>query len=250
MTKPHYLTALFLSVLLLYSCEYVNVLTAEGEIISQNKNMGTIKKIQVEASCRLILENSQSKIIQIDGYDYLVNGLKLKCDNEVLTIDHEHHYLQKSKLIEIRIPAQLLQHITINTPCQIQCSETIDMDQFTLVVHGWGEFSETHLNTNCKHIGLYVYGKNNVGNYKFEGNTTSATYVLEGCVKVDARKLNCANVSITHKSTDYCKVYVNNQLTVKNFSSGNTYYYGDPVINFERVQVPYLKSTGKVVKGK
>ena len=239
---------IFISIILFVSCDYIEILTAKGNIEQKQINTGSIKQVVVDASCKLILTNEQGETINIEGVDYLVEGFSFKNNDGVLKIDHEHHLLQKSKLVEVRIPAQLLNRITVNTPAQVLSEETIHLQNLSLVFNGRAQYSEAWLKIDCNKLHLAAYGYDNMGTFEFSGKAAEASFVLEGTILVEALKLECNKVNVTHKSIDDCMVNVKDRLDVKSYSAGNTYYYGSPEILFEHFDLPDMESSGGVIK--
>ncbi|WP_430815357.1 GIN domain-containing protein [Carboxylicivirga sp. RSCT41] len=231
------------------SCEYIQNLTDEGEIIEASQTVGTIKNIVIDAPVQIVLHNNESDEISIKGIKRLVENLELSANSETLSISHnKKYYIQKSKLIEVGISAKYLQRVTANMAFELVAPETIESDNFAMVVNGGAKFSEIELNVNCQKLSLSVYGNNNIGNFFIAGNTTSSNFTIEGSVNLNALNLECETVQVKHKSIGDCKVFASKNLNVKTYSSGDTFYKGDPIIQHESIKVPYLKCCGKLIK--
>lgn len=240
--------ALFALILLFYSCEYIDSLTQDGTHITTHQDVGDIKHIVVNSPIRIVLHNDQSHIVDISGYDNLINALKIAYRNDSLIIDHnKKDYLRKSQLIELRVSANHLQRVTAEMPIELTSNTEINFNNFSIVINGGAKFSEVNLNVNANSINLNVYG-NNIGNFLLSGTSQSSSFVLEGSVNINALDLVCEQSRITHKSIGDCKITAESKLNVKSYASGNTYYCGNAKVDHERLHVPYLQSTGNVIK--
>lgn len=246
--KPLRYQLLILCMGMLMSCEYINNLTQEGELVASQKEAGTIKYIVANAPCRLLLHNAETTFIDISGYDNLMEGLTVTYRNDSLIIDHSNkNYLQKSKLIEIKLSAQSLKSLTANMVIEVKGTDTIMLDELAMIINGGAKFSEIDLDVRASNISLHVYG-NNIGNFHLEGESTSSHYTIEGSVNINALDLACDQASIIHKSIGYCKVNTRSNLDVTTYSSGNTYYLGRAEVKHQRKEVSYMQSTGEVIQ--
>jgi len=242
------LTALIILSTLTTSCEYINVLSEDGEIINKQQTVEDVKYIIVEASCHIELHNQISNTIEIKGFDYLIDDLVLDYRNDSLIIKHNHNYLQKSKLILLQLSGRKIKRITVNKPSQISTYETLTCNDFSMVMNGGSQFTESNLDLNCEKLRIYVYGDNNIGKHTLAGRADDTFYTLEGRATINSLNLNCNQSSIIHKSIGDCDINVKTKLDVKSYSSGNTKYKGSPEIKYERMHVPYLTSTGELIK--
>lgn len=230
------------------SCEYINNLTQNSEITSTQQEVGEVRFIVANSPCRIILHNNESSYIDISGYNNLIEDLDIIYHNDSLIINHRNkNYIQKSKLIEITLSSKYLKKVTANMAIEMKGTEPIILDNLSMVINGGAKFSEIDLDVNAKSIALHVYG-NNIGNFNLSGNSLSSFFTLEGSVNINALDLTCMQSKVIHKSIGYCKVTTNTKLNVKSYSSGNTYYIGNAQVEHERLEVPYMQSTGKVIQ--
>lgn len=243
------MTILTLLLISIASCEYIENLTDDGEIVHTTQATETIKGIVINAPVRIVLHNNESDEIIIKGTKRLVEDLELINDNETLIIKHDKKdFIQKSKLIELGISAKYLQRITANMAFELVAPEVIKTNDFVMIINGGAKFAEIKLDVDCQKLTLSVYGNNNIGNYFLGGHAVSSHFTLEGSVNINALTLACDNAHVTHKSIGNCKVQPSSSLIVKTYSSGDTFYKGNPAIEHEHIEVPYLKATGKLIK--
>ncbi|WP_439185267.1 GIN domain-containing protein [Carboxylicivirga taeanensis] len=246
-----FVNLLFTACLLYFltSCDYIHNLMEQGDITEQTIDIGQIRHIIADAPCRIILHNSESNIAFIKGYNNLIEDLELLTENGTLSITHKRkNYLQKSKLIEIGLSANYLNRLTANCALELEAPEVIKTEQFTMIMNGGAKFAEIELNLDCLHVVLNVFGRNNIGNYHLGGKSHSTSLTMEGSVNIDALNLESHSVNVVHKSIGNCKVCPVASLNVKTYSSGNTYYRGNPDIIHERIKVNYLQNTGNIIQ--
>ncbi len=230
------------------SCEYITNLATDGEEVSRELKCGSIKNIIVNSACKIELLPESSDKITIEGYKHLVDGLQLSFGEDSLTINHKNkEYLQKSKLITLRIPANNLHLIRTFAVCELETEDAITPDYLNIVINGVGKFSNANLKIETNSLLLHVYGTGNVGNYYVEGSSKKASFLLEGCVSIDAENFICDNVKINHRSVKDCIVSSTQSLQVSIYSTGNTYYLGSPTLNSQHYYIPYFSSTGEVI---
>lgn len=239
-----------LLVLLVASCDYIDNLTTSSEIITQSVEIETVEKIIINTPCKLILSNSEETDLTITGQEHLLNDLTVDYQNNSLSIDHrKSDYLQKSKLIELYITANALKNITINKVMTLTSDEAITSRDLNIIVNGTAKFTEVDLSINNSSTILNIYGFNNSGNYIIEGSTNQFLTNIEGSVNVYADQFISNKVKVRHKSIGECNVYAHESLDVETYSSGNTYYDGEPnSISHEQIQISKVKPTGKLIK--
>jgi len=243
------IAAFLLIMMTLASCEYLHNLVVDDEVVDATYPCGTIKTVVVNAPCRIILIDSASTSIDGRGHQYLMDELAVYSANDSLVINHPQAiYMQKSKLITLRVPARNLVNMIVNSAVELQSADTIHVPKLNVVVNGRATFTETDFVVACNALNLSVYGNNNIGNYHLGGTAQQLSVVLEGSVNVDASALDCQNVSVNHKSIGKCNVWVDKLLKVNTYSSGDTYYKGDPEIEQKVINVSYLTASGKVIQ--
>ncbi|WP_289054439.1 GIN domain-containing protein [Carboxylicivirga marina] len=242
-------TSILCLIVLFTSCEYINNLMGNDEIIHETQTVGQITSIVVDAPVRLVLHNRETNEAMIKGGNRLVENLLLSVDDGILYIEHEKkNYLQKSKLIELGLSANYISKITANMAFELIAPERIVSESFAMVVNGGAKFAEIELNLECNNISLNVYGNNNIGNFYLGGTANKGSFTLEGSVNINALDLDCQDVNVKHKSIGSCKVHAQSKLNVTTYSSGDTYYKGSPIIHHQKVQVPYLNCSGKLIQ--
>ncbi len=242
------LLILFISIVF-SSCEYLDNLNESSDQITREFNHEPVKYIIIEAPCQIELQPDFSEKIYVDGYEHVISGVQLNFMNDSLVINHENkNYLQKSKLPVLRISASNLNRIVAFAPVQLETTETLFVSRLAITINGIATFSSANLSVDCSYFALHVYGTGNIGDYYVDGNSTETSLLLEGRVGINAQSLNSQRVKVVHKSIENCLVDSEESLKVNTYSTGNTLYTGNPVVEHEHIIVPYFSSTGDVIK--
>ncbi len=231
-----------------YSCTYISHINKESEVVTREITINQITHITADASCHIILSNETDSKITLDGQEHLLKDYRIENTDGALKIWHINNVIQKDKLVKITIPTSAVQYVVFNKPCEISTAEELNIDNLTLIMNGSSEFTESELFLNCNSLKLYCYGNINTGTHLLTGSTNELHLFLEGRIKVDALNFTSNKVYFTNKSSYDCYVNVTEQLHVKTYSTGDTFYNGDAEVTHEQIQVPYLNSTGKVIK--
>ncbi len=239
---------ILLSALTFISCDYLQNIDADSNIISKKLSLGKITTITADAPCEITLLDNSTDTIYINGYEHLIDGLSLNVTNNTLVISHTDKYLiQKSKLIKIELSASHLESITANMPIELFTPKPITCNALNIIINGTATFSETDISINCQALYFYVYGNNNLGNFFVDGKTETSHFNLEGAVNITANHLESKSVVVVQKSIGNCWVNALETLTVNTYSTGNTLYTGNPQINQSVTPLPYYKATGQVI---
>lgn len=234
---------------LIMGCDYLDNLTTSSERVTKEFYNDAVQEIIVNTPINLTLSH-QTKVISASGQKHLINDLILDYSDRVLTIDHpKRDYLQKSKLIEITINADMLSRITVNKVMNLKSEELISSENLNIVVNGTAKFTEFDIQLKNINTALFVYGYNNSGNYRLSGTCDNFQTNVEGSVNINASDLTSVNVKVKHKSIGMCKVHSQKKLDVETYSSGNTYYLGEPSsISHQQIQISRVKPSGQLIK--
>ncbi|MGQ1948087.1 GIN domain-containing protein [Geofilum sp. OHC36d9] len=242
------ITALLYFTTLLSSCTYITDMkrTGDNKTISLSWNGAT--NIEIWAPCQIVLINSDTTAIQIEGMDFIVDGYELTQSEEKLTIEHKQtNWLQEEKMAEIRLYAPDFKTIIYNSPGHLLCRDTLIVNQFQIVVNGKGIFTTSDLTLKGNSLTLNVYGGINKSYHKLSGILSKASYTMEGGTDIDALNLKTQITNVNHKS--YGNIYLNaeEQLNAKIYSTGNIYYTGQPNISFETIESTIMKASGQLL---
>jgi hypothetical protein len=203
----------------------------------------------VNSPYHLVFVNDTVNEIIAKGYDFLMDDIEVVQTSTRLELKHAMGaYIQKKQLVTLLLSAKNLRSITFNAASCMSNADTLKTDHLSVVINGRGTYTELDVLMDCEDFSLTGYGEVNTGRHRLAGKCQNASFFIEGCVGVDAKDLNCSAVKVVHRSIADCRVTASQRLSVSVYSTGNTYYWGNPQINIENVESALFVSTGKVVK--
>lgn len=240
-----------LSIIILESCSYVMDLKRNGEEKSIELSWNGATSIEVSAPCRIILVNSDSLFIKVEGMDFIVDGYDLIQSDEKLVIEHKNpNWLQEEKIANITLGAPEFKRVTFNSPGKLISKDTLNINKFQIVVNGKGIYTTSHLILKGDNFSLSVYGGINKSSHHLSGELRNAHYNMEGGTDIDALELKTKKVSVIQKS--YGNIFLNatEKLTGKIYSTGNIYYSGDSNVEVEVEIVinSVMQASGKAIR--
>ncbi|MBN2164962.1 MAG: DUF2807 domain-containing protein [Marinilabiliaceae bacterium] len=231
------------------SCEYIESIGKTGNEISKNEYIDTFDNINIKAPYQVILVQDTSIYINIEGLDYIVEGILLDVTNNTLTLNHESpSIIQKSKMPRLFIHSPVFNTITANSPGQLKNIDTIKVSSINIVVNGRGTYFESELTLVTEFLNLRVFGEINTGTHTILGSAQKASFIMEGCSYAMANKLVCKDVEFIHKSAADCFIYATQKIDATICSTGNIKLHGKPEISFVRGTGGLLTSTGEIIE--
>ena len=120
-----------------------------------------------------------------------------------------------------------LEYLMTNNPVNITSKDTIIADNFKYLA--LGEIAEVTLLVNCNYF-LIVTSANTLGYFHIFGKANSCTLWQRYGSSIFAGTLLCKKAEIINGSIGDMYVNASENITVSLLGSGNTYYYGNPVI--------------------
>ncbi|TLX73915.1 DUF2807 domain-containing protein [Labilibacter sediminis] len=230
------------------SCDYLEFLGKEGEMVSDEVAIEGVGAIVVDAPYHIHLIQSDEHKILLEGYDFLMKDVIITEEDGVLIIDHlEADYIQKSKKLKLSLFAPDFSKFTINKPVEFTSEGVISGNSLWIVFNGGASFSEMNLNLNYSQVSVNAYGLDHVGKYKLKGECDVFKLTFEGSANVNAVDMSSKACYLNHRSINYCKVNCQEKLKVHVYNTGDTYYAGNPEIETERTGLDGLKPSGEII---
>lgn len=245
----HQLNTLFgvLSLLLFQSCEYIEGLHNEGNIIETEIEIGEFQEIRVESPINLILEQSQEEYIRISGPGFKVNDIQIWIEGDVLVIDAKAiAHSRKDQMPTIHLPVKALKNININAPSEIRSEGELLLSDFRMIISGRGTYTNTNLKLRGTSVRIAAYGENQ-GTHMLAGKTENLQLTMEGLAWTDASDMEAAIVNINQRSLNNIYVQASSKLTVNMYSSGHVYFVGKPLLVYETFKRDWDVEFGKTI---
>jgi len=240
---------LLLSVLTLGSCSYILDMKRSGDDKKIEVAWNGASSIEVWAPCKLILVNSGTPFMEVEGMDFIVDGYDLIQSDDKLVIEHKNtNWLQEEKIANITLGAPEFKKFIFNSPGKISTRDTLSITQLQIVVNGKGIYTTSDLILKGDNFSISVYGGINKSSHHLSGEVKSAHYTMEGGTDIDALKLKTQTATIVHKSYGNIFLNVSEKLKGKIYSTGNIYYSGNPDMEVEIVKSTVMDASGKVIR--
>src|SRR5690554_846742 len=112
---------LLVSVLILGSCSYILDMKRTGDQKTIQLDWNGATSIEIWAPCKLILVNSETPFMEVEGMDFIVDGYDFIQSDDKLVIEHKNtNWLQEEKIANITLGAPDFKRFTFNSPGKIK----------------------------------------------------------------------------------------------------------------------------------
>jgi hypothetical protein len=228
----------------------------------EERNVGSFTKIELRGPVDLYLYQGNTQRVVIEADDDILSKVETYVEGEILVIDTKNN-LRNVKVLKAYITFTGLEGVTVSGSGDVYAEETIEADDFMLLINGSGDV-EMDLEADkikCKINGsgdvvmggeterLYV-GVNGSGDMKldFPGvDECELKLTGSGDIKITGstnefyiKQVSSGDVSAFGFKAETCtvdksgsgdtKVYVNGELAITSSGSGDVYYKGNPDI--------------------
>jgi hypothetical protein len=204
--------------ILLIACEK-DVLTANGNIITETRTPGTFTGVHTSGSNSIHIKFGNEYKVEIKGSSNIIPYYESKIIGDKLHLDFQHINIKKNDL-EVFVTMPTVNNISNSGSAKIDINGNFPaIDNLSFTTSGSGgvitnaNLTATNLNVN-----------------------------ISGSSVVDIKNItaNKVNASLSGSGSTY--VTVQEKLTAHISGSGNVYYMGSPLIE------SHISATGKVIK--
>jgi Putative auto-transporter adhesin, head GIN domain len=194
----------------------------EMRVVPGFKNIILYDKVNL-----VLTQDSVQKIIVATDKN-LLPGIRTDVNDSTLTIQNNNgcNWLRNPGYeINVYISSSLLQYITYYGAGNINSTNTLRADQFT--VDSWSGTGSINLSVISNQLQANVRNAN--ATITLSGQSTNTTVYCADAGSVNLVDLESVNVSIDQKSVRDCFVNVSGLLNADIVYRGNLYYKGNPV---------------------
>lgn len=192
-----------LSILLLFSCSTLRSEKASGNIITENRTLGSFSKIECYKGVMVYLLQGDANSVKIVADDNVIEYLTTKINNNTLEIKMDKDF-KKLKSLKVYVTFVDIDKLDVSLGAMVSAEKELDMDKFSIQVS----------------TGSIVNMKGKIKNLILKADTGSILsckeFIAENCT------LNASTGSI-------CDVYVTKNLILNVDSGSIVDYYGKPV---------------------
>lgn len=238
-----------LCISVLYSCSFIDPLNNKGKNIETVIEVDNFTRIEPHNIFNIeIVEDSESYILYKGG-DNILDKMTYSSLSGILKLDHSFiNWSKNFKIPTLEIHMPLLEGIDLYASGTIKSLNQLTGDNLIVNIHESSNTYEIDLNINYNHMKFHSRGSVG-GTFAVEGICPTSAYTLNGSTNIQASNLVSKEVSIGHNSLGNAHIYVEDELTVTFYKSGNVYYKGNPEnINVKYIQINNQRASGKLIQ--
>lgn len=236
-----------LLLLALSSCESLNPFENDGDYIEKRIDLPEISSIKNLNTFKIILVKDEEEFILLKGSENIISKVSVVTNDQCLTIDHTYKNNTKNfDLIVAEIHLKKFKLITANAPAYYSSLGELSGSRLDIDIASESELVEMKLDLKYDILDFHSFGSS-AGGYEFTGICPTVSYVLNGIINIKASELQSTNVNLAQNGIGEAHVWVENELNVTIYSSGNMYYKGNPAVTINRIQVNNQSPTAKVI---
>lgn len=219
---------------------YSKKIKGNGTFTTSNRTISNYTNIGVAGSFHVTLFKGNTSEITIKADENLLEYISTEVEDGTLKIKPKKGYqIQSSKKIEITVPFQELEDISLAGSGNIKSENAIESPKLKISVAGSGDLN---LNVQTKNLSSSVAGS---GNVYLNGSTNELTCSIAGSGNVNAYELKSEIVNLKIAGSGNAKVHASHEIHGSNVGSGNIYYLGNPtVVKVKSVGSGSVKSKG------
>lgn len=200
-----------------------------GKNISITKDLDDFTNINISDNINIFLIQDSVNSITLTGGENVLKGVKVYCENAtffIKNINRCNWARSYKRKINAVVRFKNLNNIIYSGTGIINTLNVLKTNNFTFDCwDGAGDIS-LELDTYETHINMHL-GSSNI---KVKGITKNNYIYTFSYGVIDCKDLFSRNVYITHRGTNNCFVYSNEQLIVNINYIGDIYYLGQPSI--------------------
>ncbi len=202
---------------MLQSCSK-DVLKGDGPIRTETRTLTSFTSVDISGQRNVEIIKSDTKKVEVTGYDNLVDSYESKVDNGTLTFGFLNHLRVKNDNISLKIYTPDFSEIHLSGNNIVTISEGFTLNDFEASMSGNGK--------------LYFKG-GTANNLLVKSSGNGETY---------ADNLVTQNVQVEISGNGTTEVQAVKTLSVRISGNGEVYYRGDPTVTTK------ISGNGKVIK--
>lgn len=236
-----------LLLLTLTSCETLNPFENEGEYMEKRIDLPGISSIKNLNTFKITLVKDEEEFLLLKGGENIISKVSVVVSDQNLTIDHSHkNNIKNLDLIDVEIHLKEVKLIIADAPAYYTNKGVLNGNRLDIDITSESELVEMKLNLKYDVLDFHSFGTV-AGGYEFTGICPTCNYVLNGIINIRASELQSMKVNLVQNGIGEAHIWVENELNVTIYSSGDMYYKGNPVTTISRIQVNNQSPTAKVL---
>jgi len=202
---------------MLQSCSK-DVLKGDGTIRTETRELTTFARIDISGNRNVEIIKSETKKVEVTGYDNLIGSYESKVDNGTLSFGFLNHFRVKNDNISLKIYTPDLSDIHLSGNNIVTFGSGFNFNDFEASMSGNGKVTFN------------------------EGVVNNLTIKTTGNGEIHAEKLLAQHARIESSGNGLSVVQVAQTLSVRISGNGEVHYWGNPEVNSS------ISGNGKTVK--
>ena len=226
--RPIALASLFL-LILLSSCSYMGGkrVTGDGELSTQDRNVGDLRGVEVTGSMQVIVSQGPTASVRVEADRNLHNYIVTELDGDVLQVRPKKGYnLRPRAGIKIYVTAPQYHTLAITGSGKIQsASKVTGGEKMKVEITGSGNIVA---DVDAPAVQTEITGS---GSITLNGNTRTLGSEINGSGDVHGFNLLSEATEVEINGSGNAEVFASKQLNVSIAGSGDVQYKGSPAVN-------------------
>lgn len=215
------------ALLLATACEPIEVIKGRGEVISENRSVGSFNAVDVTSDVEVYVSQGPAEPIRIEGQDNILNVLETYVRNNELVIRFKPGViLRRHNQVRIYITNPELTGIDISGSSYVEGRTNWKVNDFKADISGSGKLDITLLEADD--VDSEISGS---GNMYLKGNSRTHSIEISGSGNVRAFDLATKEANAKISGSGNCELTVQNKLEARITGSGKVRYKGNPTIS-------------------
>jgi hypothetical protein len=217
-------------------------LKSSGPQTSEERILSDFKAIEISDLFNVWLVNDTVSKITVEAGKNLISDIKTEISDTTLKISNTSkcRFLRGyGNFPNLTIHVKNLELIQIYEPCNVFTIDTLKGRKLKFTFNS--DVSSAEICVESVYLTFDLWS-DVTGNYTLKGKSVNLISTSLGYSKINAKDLKCENVTLKDMSTGDYTVSASSKLNVSIFSSGDVFYYGNPIITQK------IQGSGRVIK--
>ncbi|MBC3788424.1 head GIN domain-containing protein [Spirosoma utsteinense] len=203
-------------------------LTGNGQIVKQQRTIGTFDKVNVRVGMRVQITTGNAGSAELEGESNILEHVITNVKNGELTVmlDQGKSYNQ-TKAVTVTIHVSKLDRVAISTGCSVTSDIPIQAENLTLLVETGSNLTSP---VSSKKLNLTVKEGSKA---TLEGKTGEATIRLSDAGKLEAKRLTIEKATINVEGASNASIVVTGTIAASADGVSTITYGGNPTVTAE-----------------
>jgi hypothetical protein len=189
---------------------------------AEDRNFGDFNSIRVGGVANVILVQSESCSVNVEGNSSDTSKIKISMEGGVLVITSKGN-LKNSEKLKVKVKIKELKNLELSGACDVKTEDELLVDYLKIQSSGAGN---GHLQVKAIKISSEVSG---AGDLHLSGTANLLKAKISGAGELKAYNLVCDSVKVDVSGSGTAKVNAEKSIIVQVSGAGNVIYKGEPI---------------------